>query len=177
MGKCTFIYNTGKLRVFCDMETKELFYRRNTDEKAPVIVGGSMACSSAAGEVVQTLFKIDLAIGVKLLLFGISNLIVFLVYFLAKRNYKKYFHTYYPAKLEFTDGLPKIRKAYRNSVIAAVILALLTVAFTLWYMKSGGFMPLIFEWMTALLLVDSMFYSGLFRRKKAIKMIENREIP
>ena len=38
-------------------------------------------------------------------------------------------------------------------------------------------MPLIFEWMTALLLVDSMFYSGLFRRKKVIKMIENREIP
>lgn len=41
MGKYTFIYNTGKLRVFCDMETKELFYRRNTDAKAPVIVGGS----------------------------------------------------------------------------------------------------------------------------------------
>lgn len=158
------------------MNEGKFYYRRAVDTKSVgFIVPFLLICFLFRwlGEMYQDNFPLENC----LVLFAIANTLIVLSHVLIQKFDRAQLYPYFPTHNELVENLDKVHSNLRALIIAAVACAMLVLALSYVYLKTGEFAALLVECAFLLFLLSFVFTNGLVLKPKLIKMIENREIP
>lgn len=176
MAKFVCVYADKKRAVYCDISSKTCYYMNNREEislKQTLAIIAMCLAIKAINRFYDTLVTDEY----RLIFFAASNLALLLGYLPIQKIGRRDLHVYYPSKFEFLDNMDAVKLYQKRCIVEVVTAAVFAIIAAVLFWRTMSFVALLIELTCVLVVLVLLFSIGLVRKKKLIRMIENREIP